>query len=202
MAYEVNEEYEHSGGFTLVDEDIYRVNIFEVAKKDKADPNSPGGQRRWYEVTLRIDGGDFDGEDVKERYVGLQGKSLFRLYDILKALGELEKYYDAEQKRWHHIPAPEDLEGKALYVKIEHEEFQAKEKDTQKPQFNDNGTPRMLNSAKPTSYYPVGEPKPEFKRSLRTPAAPPAGPSAGSGVDAVLAAGGTEVGGGGTQPAW
>lgn len=192
MPYEVNEEYEHTGGFTLVDEGIYLANIFEVTKKQKDDSKAPGGVRRYYEVTCRIDGGIFDGEDMRDTYVGLSGKSLFKIYDITSALDELALYYDAEQKRWHHIPAPEDLEGKQLYIKVDHEQFHASKDGVLQYVAGPNGeqVAKMLTSAKISAYFSAKKDKPEYRPSRQTPAAP-SGPV--DGAANVMAGGGTPV---------
>lgn len=163
MATQVDIGWDPSS-FTLVDEGVYKVAIFNVEK----DSNTKG---EYFKLTERINGGDFDGEDLMERFVGLYGNTLFRIHEILTALGEIDKYYTAGENgkggRWHALPDREDLEGKQLWVVVEHEDYHAQDKDTKEKRFNDDGTPLVRQSARITAYAPANGPKPEFKSTLK-----------------------------------
>lgn len=164
MATQVDISWDPSS-FTLVDEGVYKVAIFDAEKKS----NSKGD---FYKITERINGGDFDGEDLIEQFVGLYGNTMFRIHDILTALGEIDKYYTAGEGgkggRWHAIPDPSDLEGKMLWAVVEHEEYHAQEsKEDKTPKFNDDGTPVVRESARITSYANAAGPKPEFKSTIK-----------------------------------
>lgn len=149
-----NATWEPKDQFTLVDEGIYPATIFNVEKK-------VGDKGPFYAITFRIDGGNFDGEDVTLNYAGLTLKTIFRTYDILKAIGTVGTFYNAESKTWKALPAPEDLETKRLYIRVEHEKFHAKKEG--QPQYNDDGSPRILDGARPTGFYSLDEAEPTFK---------------------------------------
>ena len=168
----VNETWEASQPFTLIDEGVYPASVFAVAR----DSNGKGN---FYKLTFRINGTDFDGEDIKENYVGLQKDSIFKLHEIITALGIVGTYYDEANKRWLGTPTEEEMQGKSLFVQIEHEEFHSK-KDGQF-QFNEDGSPKMLNSARPTRYFKNdGSGIPAFhKTSRKAPKAPGATPQPG-----------------------
>lgn len=171
--------------FVLIDEGIYEVAIFEVTPEKNADGN-------FYKMVFRINGTEFDGEDVKLNFVGLYPKTIFRLYDILVAIGKISTYYDAENKRWIAIPTPDELRGSKLYGQIDHNDFPSKDKNTGIPILNPDGSQKVLTGNAITRFFPLSEPKPEYKKSRQrtTPASPAAGLV---GADAVLAAGGSEV---------
>lgn len=162
-----NETWEPKDGFTLIEPGIYDATIFAVARKSNDKGN-------YYQVTFRIQGGDFDGEDVIEQYVGLQKDTIFRLYDILKGADLLAPYYDEANKKWIALPTDDELVGKSVYIQLDNAPFQSRDKDTKQLLFNTDGTPKMLDSTKPTRYFPRSEPKPEYKPRRVSPGAPPA----------------------------
>lgn len=174
MPFVVDEEFDPTT-FVNIDDGMYRARIFNIERKQKE--RQGGIIDRFYEITVRIDGGTFDGEDVIERYVGLSGKSLFRMYEILTALGEIGAYYTPGDKsreikgKWHHLPEESDLVGKQVIIKVEDEPFQSVKEG--QPQFNEDGSPKMLRSPRITSYHNAKEPMPEFKPTQRKAPANP-----------------------------
>lgn len=143
-----------SNDYVLVDEGIWLASIFEVTPKS----NDKG---KFYQLTFRIQESAFDGEDVKISYVGLTPDTMFRIYEILKAIGTIDTYYNAEKKLWIALPTPEELQGQSLYVKVDHEAFHASKDGTY--QYNEDGSARVLESARPTRFFPANEPKPEYR---------------------------------------
>ncbi len=153
-----NAEYTHSegGNFVEVTPGIYPCSIFEAEEKT-SEKGKPG-----LKVTFRINGGQFDGVDVVEQFAGLTADTIFRTHDILKGAGILDTYFqrdpqDEKKGRWVAVPVPSDLIGKQLQVRIEAAPTQSRDKDSKKPQFEDNGTPKMMNFNRPTGFYPMGE---------------------------------------------
>lgn len=153
-----DEPWEPKSGFTLIPNGIYNASVFsaELLNKNNAD---------YYKITFRIDGGDYDGEDVVLNYAGLQPKTIFRTYDILEAGGRLEHFYDAEMKKWKGLPASRDLEGIQLQVQVENEPFVSK-KDG-KVQYNDDGTIRVLDSARPQRFAKRGDADFKFRPTVK-----------------------------------
>lgn len=152
-----------SGDYELIDEGIYPGTIFSIEKKTS---EKNGKIKPYYKVVTRIDGGVFDGKDVTDQYVGLVLDDIFRLYSLLQGTGQVATYYNAETKKWLGIPTEDELKGKKLYVKVIHEPFHSK-KDGEW-QYEQNGSARILNSARPGGYFPMSEPMPEFRPSKKT----------------------------------
>lgn len=192
MAKAINEEFTPTSGFTLVDEGFYKVSIFSV------DTLQNKKNEDYYNIAYRIQVGEFDGEDVKDTYVGTTGKSLFKLHDILVGLGELEKYYDREKKRWFSLPEAEDLEGKKLQVRVDHEDFHSVRNG--EAQYNVDGSPVMLTSAKVTGYFDKaadpGEFKPRARKAPPAPGEPGAAPKRSAAeIEKAAAVANTQLGG-------
>jgi len=149
-----NPNWTETAGFTSL-VGLHDVTIFTAEKGSK------NGADFW-KLTLRIDGGAFDGEDVKENYIGLTEKTIFRLYGILKAAGVSETYYRHNADgtpggQWIAFPSKDELEGLKLQVLVQNEPWQGNDKDSQQPSFNADGTPKMLDANRITRYYAVGE---------------------------------------------
>lgn len=171
IALDQEMDYEHSGGFILVDEGFYPVYVFEATpKKHNGDPKEP-----YYELTYRIDGTNYDGTDLKDFFVAAYGKGIFKLYDLLVALGKLDAYYSTERKAWHHLPSPDELQGVKFWLQVEHETRQS-EKDGQK-QYETDGSPKMVTFARPTLMYPLSVPEAElkFRKTIKSQPVPAAG---------------------------
>jgi len=168
-----NSEWKPSGDFVVVDEGLYNASIFTAELLD-----FPSG--KGYKITFRIDQGPFDGEDVVLQYAGLGVKTIFRIYEILKAIGTIDQFYDADLAKWKAFPAPDDMEGKFLQIQVENEPFQAREakKDGGALKFNDDGTPKMLDSARPTRFFSNTETV-TFRPTIKKQAAAAGAPSAG-----------------------
>lgn len=149
-----NPNWKETAGFqSLVG--LHDVTVF-TAEKDTS------GQAPFWKLTLRIDGGPFDGEDVKENYVGLTEKTIFRLYSILKAAGVSETYYRHNADgtpggQWIAFPTKDELEGLKLRALVRNEPWQGNDQETKQPAWNADGTPKMLDSNRVDRYYAVGE---------------------------------------------
>lgn len=151
------------GDYEIIDEGIYPASIFSVEKKQS---NKNGKTKPFYKVVFRLDGGPFDGKDITDQYVGLVLDDIFRLYDLLKAVGTIENYYNAEQKKWRGIPSEDELTDKKVFVKVIHEPFHAKKDGAW--QYETDGSARILNSARPGGYFTMSEPMPEFRSPKKT----------------------------------
>lgn len=164
--------YEHKerGNFVHITPEVYRARIRKIEQKS----NDNG---RYYAIELRIEGGDFDGEDIREEYIALDfPKHMFRLHDLLKALGIRDTYYTPstvpkQPGTWKALPTADELMGKEVYINVENEPFHSKKNGV--PQYDENGNPTMLDSARITIYSSISEPKPAWVKTLKDKPLPP-----------------------------
>jgi len=143
---------------TQVTDGIYPGTIFDCELKENKD--GP-----FYDLKVRIDGGPFDGVDVRDAFVGLVQKTIFRIYDIATALGTIDQYYqknpDGKGGRWVALPSKEELVGQRVFIRVEEEMFWSKKKGGE-PNYEQDGSPRMLSSNRITGYFSAKEAMPTF----------------------------------------
>lgn len=153
-----------SSGFTKI-RGIYRANIYKIEKlshkrKGKGDVEFPA-----YRIDFRINGGEFDGEDV-DTYVALYSDAIFTLQQILSAIGELETYYKKaegdEKGKWVALPAPEDLQGKELYIQVDNAPWQSTDRET-KVGLRKNGEPVLMEGNGISMFFTTSKPVPEYR---------------------------------------
>lgn len=145
--------WKESSGFTSL-VGLHEATIF-TAKPKTSEKGKPG-----FELTFRIDGGAFDGEDVVERFAGITSDTIFRTHDILKAAGVLDNYYkrnaDGNGGQWVGVPTKDELEGLKLMIAVQNQPWQGTDRETGQPSYNQDGTPRMLDSNVIARYYALG----------------------------------------------
>lgn len=194
--------WKEGGSFTSM-EGLHDVTIFT------AEPVNSGKGKPGFKLTMRIDGGPFDGEDLIERFAGLTADTIFRTHDVLKAAGILDNYYkrneDGKSGVWVAVPTKDEMEGLKFQVLVQNEPWQGTDRETKAPAFNEGGSPRMLDANRVTRYYPLGEAvdiskvpplKPRYEKGV-DPSVPFGGlPAAGQGG---FGAGAAPAGGFGQQ---
>lgn len=152
-----NETWEPGSGFTLVDEGIYWANIFAVEPKTSQKDGSKS-----YQIEFRLVGGQYDDERIKVMHAGLYPKAIFVLHGILVGIGEIDRYYDAANRKWMALPAPDDLIGKGTWVQVQHREFAQTKNGQYVPNPADPSGINWLKAAEITAYG-IGQQAPEFK---------------------------------------
>lgn len=168
MPRAVNNEAEYkASSYTLIKPDWYLAEIHEVTEL----PNRATGEEA-YKVTVRIDGGPFDGVDITDNFVGLYGKSRFKLHQIVSSQDEKfsSTYYDKENHKWIAYPTEEELEELRLYVKIENEPYQRTAPDPERPKqrvelFLPDGSADLALANRITEYASAAGEKPAFRPS-------------------------------------
>lgn len=200
---QANGAYEHKdrGDYTFIEPGVYSARIRKVDMK-----TSDKGKGRYYALELRINGGDHDGDDIREEFVALdEPKLMFRLHDILKAIGTRDTYFTPSTEKgkpgqWKALPTPEELLGKDVYINVENEPFHSRKNGV--PQYDENGNPTMLDSARITLYAPIGGEKPQWVKTLKDKPLPPHQSMAGVGQGYGAPGGGygAPAGGGYGQP--
>lgn len=144
---------------------IFPATIYNIKPGSKAQQNGPDLHN--YSIDFRIDGGDFDGEDVNA-WVGLYSKTIFTLHDILVALGELDNYYqkgEGDAKgRWVALPEPADLQGKKLFIQVDNAPWQSTEREDRDMGVVDaNGKPVLRDGNAIVAFYPIDKPAPAYR---------------------------------------
>lgn len=173
---DVTKSGESSGGFTEI-RGIFPASIYKV---EPGSHSRNGGTVQVYNIDYRIDGGEYDGEDVKREYVGLYADAIFTLHDILVALGELDTYYKRNPDpkpgepagQWVALPEPADLEGKKLYIQVDNAQWQSSDRSSGVGLVHQQddpakgvkaGEPILRDGNGVSAHFSINEPMPEYR---------------------------------------
>lgn len=119
-----------------------------------------------YSIDFRINGGQFDGEDV-QTYVALYSDAIFTLQSILSAIGELDTYYkkgeNGEKGKWVALPEASDLQGKQLYIQVDNAPWQSTDRQTKVGLVNPDGSPVLRDGNGISVFYAADKPAPEYR---------------------------------------
>lgn len=173
------------GSFTPI-RGIFRAAIYKI---EKLNHQRKGVEVQAYSVDFRINGGEFDGEDV-QTYVALYSDAIFTLQSILSAIGEIDAYYqkgEGDAKgRWIALPAPEDLQGKELYIQVDNAPWQSTDRQTKVGLVNPDGSPVLREGNGISAFFTLAKPAPEYRpRKIREQLAKVQPSSAGGQVPSV-----------------
>lgn len=176
---------ESSGSYTEI-RGIFPAAIYKITPQSKERNNITEHN---FSIDFRIDGGEFDGEDVNT-YVALYARAIFTLHDILVALGELDTYYkkgEGDAKgQWIALPEESDLQGKRLYIQVDNAPWQSTDRETKVGIVDQNGQPVLRDGNAITGYYPINQPAPAYRPRPRKPRLAQVQPSsAGSQIPSV-----------------
>lgn len=158
---------------------IFDATLYKIEKKSK---NRNGVEEYNFDITFRIDGGEYDGEDTRPQFVGLFSRAIFTLHDILVALGELDTYYKRDESgkgKWVALPEVDDLQSKKLRIQLDDAPWQATDRNTNVGLVNRDGSPQLRDGQAITAYYSMSKPAPEYKPRPQKPRMAKNQPAAG-----------------------